>query len=216
MSTQTAASQSPRMISLGFDPEPWPAGTHMCMIFNDDEERRGVIARFLESGLEGDELVRYLVDTQTPEELKKSIRDEGVNLPDKLDGKQYVILNADATYCPDGTFKADRMLDVIAGRYHQSIREGYIGARATAEMSWSTRGHPGSENLVEYEARGNIMVRTAPTTLVCQYDARVFDGATLYGILCVHPAMIVHGQVLRNPYYVEPEAFLAKRAARIS
>ena len=71
MGTQTAASQSTRMISLGFDAEPWPAGMHMCMIFNDDKERRGVIARFLESGLEGDELVRYLVDTQTPEELKQ-------------------------------------------------------------------------------------------------------------------------------------------------
>jgi len=25
--------------------------------------------------------------------------------------------------------------------------------------------------------------------------------------------MSVHGQVLRNPYYVEPEVFLAKKAA---
>lgn len=214
MSPQPVSSQSPRMVSLGFDPEPWPAGTHMCMIFDDDEERREIIAKYLQSGFEGDEMVRYFVDTQSPDELKKSLRDDGGISPDRLDGRQCAILDAGATYCPDGTFEIDRMLGVVAERYHQSIQEGYVGARGTAEMTWSTRGRPGSENLVEYEARGNILVREAPTTLVCQYDARVFDGATLYGILCVHPAMIVHGQVLRNPYYVEPEVFLAKKAAR--
>ena len=64
---------------------------------------------------------------------------------------------------------------------------------------------------VEYEARINLLVREVPSTIICQYDARLFDGATLYGILSVHPMMIVHGQVVRNPYYIEPEVFLAGR-----
>lgn len=84
MSAQTAAtSGSPRMISLGFDTEPWPAGTHMCMIFNDDAERRSVIAKFMQSGLDAHEVVSYFVDTLTPEELKKSLGEAGVIIPDE-------------------------------------------------------------------------------------------------------------------------------------
>jgi len=84
----------------------------------------------------------------------------------------------------------------------------------TGEMSWSLKDYPGSRDLLEYEARINLLVRDVPTTAVCQYDARLFDGATLYGILSVHPMMIVHGRVVRNPYYLEPEVFLARAQRR--
>jgi MEDS: MEthanogen/methylotroph, DcmR Sensory domain len=212
----TAVSECQRMISLGFDAEPWPAGTHMCMIFDDDDERRSVIARFMQSGLDANEVVSYFVDTLTPGELKKTMSEAGVSLPDELDGRQFRVLEAEKAYCPDGTFNIDRMLGVRAENYQRILREGYVGARVTGEMSWARKGLPGSENLVEYEARLNTAeVRQVPTTGLCQWDARLFDGETLYQVLCVHPVMIVHGQVLRNPYYVRPEVFLARRAASL-
>jgi hypothetical protein len=43
---------------------------------------------------------------------------------------------------------------------------------------------------------------------MCQYDARVFDGATLFRVLKVHPYMSAHGQIVRNPFYTRPEEFL--------
>jgi hypothetical protein len=200
------------MISLGFDADPYPMGTHMCFIFNDEDERRWVMSKYIQSGLDTQEQVSYLVDTVSPEDLKKQMRELGVTLPDELDGRQYSFVEAAPTYCPDGTFKVDRMIDTVGAAYDRSIREGYAGARLTGEMTWSTRGLPGSENLAEYECRLNILLRTVPTTAVCQYDAQRFDGATLYDILSVHPMMIVHGQVVRNPYYVEAEVFLASLA----
>jgi hypothetical protein len=201
------------MISLGFDPGTYPAGTHMCLIFNDDEERRRVIAEFVRSGLEGHEQVRYYVDSMTPEELKKSLRASGVNLPDELDGRQYSFVEANKAYCPDGRFDVHRLLDNSGKAVHQCAEEGYAGVRFTGEMSWARKGISGSEGLIEFECLVNTPEhkRAAPITAICQYDARLFDGATLYGILQVHPMMIVHGQVVRNPYYVEPEVFLASR-----
>jgi hypothetical protein len=183
------------------------------MIYNDDEERRSVIAKFMQSGLDAHEAVSYFVDTLTPEELKKSLGEAGVTIPDERDGPQFRVLPAAEAYCPDGTFNVDRTLGVRPENYQRIIQEGYVGARLTAEMSWARKGLPGSDDLVEYEARLNIELRAVPTTGLCQYDARIFDGETLYNILRVHPMMIVHGQVLRNPYYVEPEVFLAKKAS---
>ena len=77
-------------------------------------------------------------------------------------------------------------------------------------MGWALEGLPGTERLIEYEARVNTVVAEYPCTACCQYDARRFDGATLFHVLSVHPAMVVHGQVVRNPYYIPPEKFLAK------
>jgi hypothetical protein len=213
MSGQQTTTKSRPMISLGFDAEPYPMGTHMCFIFNDEDERRWVMAKYIQSGLDENEQVGYFVDTMSPEDLKKQMRELGVALPDELDGRQYSVVDAAKTYCPDGTFDVDRMIDTVGEAHFRSIREGYAGARVTGEMTWAKRGHPGVENLAEYECRLNLLVRTVPTTAVCQYDAQRFDGATLYSMLSVHPMMIVHGQVVWNPYYVEPEVFLANLTA---
>jgi hypothetical protein len=210
---QTTGGRGPRMISLGFDAEPHPMGTHMCFIFNDEQERRWVTSKFIQSGLNGHEQVSYFVDTMTPENLKKWMVELGVTLPDELEGRQFNFAEAEKTYCPDGTFRVDRMIDTVGEAHHRNIREGYVGARLTGEMTWSKRGLPGSQNLAEYECRLNILLRAVPTTAVCQYDAQRFDGATLYDILSVHPMMIVHGQVVRNPDYIEPEVFLADKSA---
>jgi len=214
MNSQTESGGGQRMISLGFDDEPWPAGTHMCMIFDDEAERRMVIAKFLQSGLDANEQVSYFVDTSSPEELRRSLGEDGMSLPDEGDGGQFRIVPADEAYCPGGTFDVDLLMGKRLARYQQILSDGYVGARVTGEMSWSRRGLPGSERVVEYEVRLNTSeARKVPTTGLCQYDARLFDGKALHDILSVHPMMIVHGQVLRNPFYVEPEEFLAKLAA---
>jgi hypothetical protein len=44
---------------------------------------------------------------------------------------------------------------------------------------------------------------------MCEYDTELFDGLTLFEILSVHPLMVIHGQVMRNPYYVGPDEYLA-------
>jgi hypothetical protein len=56
----------------------------------------------------------------------------------------------------------------------------------------------------------SLLVREYPINVVCQYDARAFDGATILDILKVHPLMIVRGNIIRNPFFEEPESYLAK------
>lgn len=193
--------QSPRrMSSLGFDPQAFPAGTHMCFIFNDEAERRQVLAKYIQSGLESDEQVAYFVDTMAPEELREQLRKLGVAVPDPED-RQCLLLSAEATYCPDGTFSPDRMLDTLEAAWTQSACDGFKGLRVTGEMNWALRKYPGSERLIEYEARVNQVLTKVPVTAICQYDARLFDGEILYELLKVHPMMIVDGRVVRNPYY---------------
>lgn len=81
-------------------------------------------------------------------------------------------------------------------------------------MSWALKGVPGSDRLMEYEARVNDLLVKYPVTAICQYDARKFDGATILQCLKVHPHMIVHGQIIRNPYYMKTEDFLKEYSSK--
>ncbi|MBS0368185.1 MAG: MEDS domain-containing protein [Proteobacteria bacterium] len=201
----TTSSAARRMTSLGFDPRPFLEGTHMCFIFNDDNERRQVLAKYIQSGLDSDEQVAYFVDTMTPDELRAQLRKLGVALPDH-DDRQCILRTAEETYCPDGTFSPDRMLGTLESAWVRSRHDGFKGLRVTGEMNWALRGHPGSELLIEYESRVNQLLRKVPVTAICQYDARLFDGETLYRLLKVHPMMIVDGRVVKNPYYIVAES----------
>lgn len=204
---------SEHLVSLGFTPDLFPAGTHMCYIYNDDRQRQEIMSKFIDSGLQAGERVGYFTDTLSPSELRAHLTDMGVHLPPETDQKRFSISTAMETYCPDRTFIPERMLEVLKSTYKDSIEAGYPGARATGEMSWALRDIPGVDRLIEYEALVNVVVQEHPITAVCQYDARRFDGATLFDVLNVHPMMIVNGQVVRNPYYTPPEEFLEKHMA---
>jgi hypothetical protein len=54
-----------------------------------------------------------------------------------------------------------------------------------------------------------MLLRDHPVTAVCQYDANSFGGATIMEVLKVHPKMIINGSVINNPFFVEPEDYLA-------
>lgn len=203
-------TQTRREVSLGFTLESYPEGTHMCYIFNDESQRRDVIAAFLDSGLSEGEKVGYFVDTVTPEEVLSYLRGLGVKIPDRTAPASLSISKAEDTYCPDGTFVPERMLENLRTYYAASIAEGFPGSRVSGEMSWALKGIPGSQRLVEYEALVNDLVIEYPVTAICQYNANLFNGGMLFDVLSVHPMMVVNGQVVKNPYYIQQAQFLKK------
>lgn len=195
-------------VSMGFTEQRFAAGTHMCLIYSSEAERRSLIAKFLGSGLADGEKVSYFADSATLEEVHQWFADMGVEIP--ADGRegQFNVLNAEKTYCPEGKFVPETMLGTLRAYYKQTMGEGYSGGRVSGEMTWALRGIPGSDRLMEYEALVNNVLAEHPITAFCQYDANRFDGATILDVLRVHPMMVVHGQIVQNPYYLKPEDFL--------
>ena len=197
-----------RYISLGFTDEKVRAGQHICYIYNDDRERRHVMGKFLESGIRENEKVLYLVDLMTPEEMLSSLEDLGIDVREK--GKRLNIAEAAPTYCPEGVFDPDEMLEIIKNYYHQAIdNEGFAGVRGTGEMGWClVDGKADHYSLMNYEMKLNQLICKYPVTACCQYDARRFDGGLILDLLKVHPVTIIRGQLVQNPYYVEPDLFV--------
>lgn len=198
------------MVSLGFTAELFPPGTHMCYLYNDEQERLEIMSDFVRSGIEAGEKIGYFVEEMTPQALRDYFADLGI-VP--AEESQLDIKPSLEVYCPDGRFSPDRMLGRLRSAYDDGIREGFNGVRLTGEMHWALRGLPGSERLAEYEARINLLVVDSPSSVICQYDANHFDGATLFKVLNAHPMMIVRGQVVHNPYYLPPQEYFARYPA---
>jgi hypothetical protein len=203
-----------RSISLGFTEERVPEGQHICYLFNDSFERRRVMAKYIESGLLENEKVLYLADDLTGEEMLDSLEELGVEVRSRLE--QLTVAQAASTYCPGGVFVGEKMLEATRDFYRQAVgREGYRGARGTGEMSWClVEGRADESAILEYEAHLNELVADHPYTACCQYDVRRFDGRMILDVLAIHPYSIVRGQLVKNPYYIGPQAFLQEYRSR--
>jgi hypothetical protein len=197
-------------VDRAFTQEVFPECHHLCLIYDSEQQRRKSVSEFLAAGLRQGELVRYFADTTPPEEIRAWLLETGVELPKAEKDGAFGITKAESAYCPGGRFIPLEVIENMVSRYAIAKKAGYRGSRACGEMSWVLRDIPGADRFLEYEVRINMITETFPYIGMCQYDARLFDGATLYNVLQVHPFMIAQGQIVRNPFYIKPEEFLAK------
>lgn len=198
----------PLMVSLGFTHGEVPMGTHICQIFSDEDERNDSLLSFLLSGLKARERTACFSEKINEQSLSDFLARNGLAY-DELSRQGAVALSGTReVYFQDNRFDPDRMLGRLAEFYRESLSAGYSAARVIGEMLPEVQNVPGGERLLEYESRVSLLLRQAPVTSVCQYDARAFDGATIMDILKVHPHMVVRGAVINNPFYIPPEEFL--------
>jgi DNA-binding CsgD family transcriptional regulator len=192
-------------VSLGFTPERFPPGIHICHMFSDEVDRRSVIHPFVRAGLQENDDVSYFADALVTELLERALDERSVASLSREQLGRLTITRSEDAYFPTGVFIPSDMIDSLHMLYKESFDDGASGCRVSGEMGWALCGVPGSDRLVEYESDINALVRTTPMTVLCQYDTEQFDGETLFRVIAVHPLMIVRGQILYNPCYLEPD-----------
>lgn len=198
-----------KMISLGFTADKVPAGTHICQIFSDDDDRNESLLKFLLSGFKEGERVACFSEKADETVIGSFLKDNGLSLDDLLQKEAFALAGTSDEYFKENTFDPDRMLDSLSLFHKQSSEMGFTGSRVIGEMTPEVQQIAGGERLLEYEARISLLLREHPITAVCQYDAHSFDGAVIMDILKVHPLMIVRGAVVKNPFFIPPEEFLS-------
>jgi hypothetical protein len=200
------------MTSLLPSIERMKPGDHYCGIYRTDADLRAITVDFVRSGIARHEKIIYLVNLQSAEQLRTSLAAAGIDVDALLDRGQLVILTAKEAYLKDGQFDPDRMIDLLGEETDKALAEGYAALRATGEMTWALAGEPGSERLIEYEARVNHLFATKPCYGLCQYDRRRFDAEMLLDILHTHPNVLFGKEGFDNSrlYYVPPDAFLER------
>jgi len=200
-----------RLVDLGFTETHLPPGTHICQIYSDEKERDSSLKAYLLRGLELGECNACFSENITKEELTAYLAEHGVGLEGATESGALTLAGTREVYFAGNRFDPDRMLNMLTQFHDKSVDDGYTGARVIGEMHPDIATIDGGTRLLEYESRVSVLLRTHPLTAVCQYDARVFDGAVIMDVLKVHPMMVVRGTVIQNPFFVPPEEVLNKR-----
>ena len=80
------------------------------------------------------------------------------------------------------------------------------------DMSWAHRSQGAVADLIGYESELNRIMSNFPQVNLCLYDLTRCSGDLIMDVLKTHPKALLGGMVIDNPYYLEPDEFLASRA----
>jgi PAS domain-containing protein len=212
----SSSSIKPEGVSLTRMLETLKPHDHLCLIYESQEEWRAAVVPFISIGLKHGEKCIYVVDTSTADEIRKHLAELGVDVASAEKSGQLSILHETEAYTREGSFDPDRMIALLISETEKAIAEGYPALRVTGEMTWVLHGQPGSERLLEYEAKLNRdLFPKYPCLAICQYDRWKFDPEVIKGVIMTHPLLVRDDRIYRNFYYIEPEEFLnQKRAER--
>jgi hypothetical protein len=200
-----------RKIRLGFTDQHFEEGVHICQIFSSDEERHQSLVNFIISGLKTGENTACFSENESEASLMHYFDENGIDYHEKKENGSFALSRTAEVYFKDDAFDPDRMIDLLRDFYVSGQKKNHNGSRVIGEMDPQVETMEGGSRLMEYESKVSMLLREFPVTAVCQYDARLFDGATIMDILKVHPYMIVHGSVVHNPFFIQPEKILTKR-----
>lgn len=192
-------------------------GDHLCCIYETEEEHRTILTSFMRQGLDSDEKIIYVVDARTAEDILHYLHQDGVDVEQYREVGQLNILSADEAYLREGVFDPDGMISLLKNETEHALTEGYPALRVTGEMTWALRGLPGSEWLIEYEAKLNEFFPGSKCLAICQYDRREFSPAILLDVLSTHPIAVIGTGVFDNFYYMPAKDHLGeeREAARL-
>ena len=186
-------------------------GDHICAFYRGLAERDALLLPYLGEGLRAGDKCICVVDATDPESVLLALGGEQDIRP-SVARRQMEVLSSRDAYLVGGGFSTPRMLDFWERAVGAAIEdEGFGFSRAVGEMTWALRDMPGVEELVGYESELNRFLGRYPQVILCLYDLERFSGDVLVDVLKTHPKILVGGTVLENPYYLEPEEFLAAR-----
>lgn len=205
-------SDQPKL-ELGFGGYQCNWGVHICGLYETEAERDEILFGYLNRGDRDGDLQLYCPVEMSQADFKdkyaRRYPDCGAH-PD--DPNRFQLSSAKELYYPEGIFSPWAMDDGLNAFYAESRKDGKKNIRATAEMVWALEAIPGVEHLMAYESRLNYFIPGKPWISICLYNVNKFTGATIMGVLRTHPYTISGGVITENPYYQDPDHWLAENA----
>jgi len=184
--------------------ELWPlSGAHILHLYLSEAERQQAVFDFVSAGLARGERICVVHDHP----VQPLLADFGLRPGAPGDGLAQAILplvtaSSREFYLHDGVFSLERVYRKWHELYRTTRLAGLPAYQALGEVLPDLERVAGGPAVVLYEKHLNGVIQASPPTcVICQYDARAFQGATLVGTLRAHPLVLVGNRILPNPLY---------------
>jgi hypothetical protein len=183
---------------------------HICAFFDSRAQQYDVLSPYYKEGIDAGEEVITIVDAHEHDAHCQHMRLRGIPVDAAMSSELLKVFTAETTYTADGKFDATRMYDLLQGALADAKRKGRR-VRTSGVMDWSARGAPGTEQLMDYESRVNVLVPLYDCTLLCVYDLAKISGEMMMDILTTHPYVVHRRRIIQNPHYVAPIELLKEQ-----
>jgi hypothetical protein len=180
---------------------------HICAFFNSAEEEYRVLLPFIKEGFERGEKAFHVVNPELRDDHKRRLESAGIDVTELLKGGQFELCGWDEACLPDGRFDQNRMLAMWQSVLEEAEQSGFALTRLVAHMEWALEDREGVSDLLEYEARFNLMPRDRDP-VICTYDLNRFSADVIIDVMRTHPMIIIGGTIQENPFFVPPDQFL--------
>lgn len=177
---------------------------HICAFFDSREEQYDVLMPYFKEGLDNKEEVITILESHTHHDHCCRLSDAGISVEKKLENGQLKVLASEDTYLQGNSFAADRMYNMLEQVLIDAQEGPYGTVRTCGDMEWALKNLPGTDELMEYEARVNLLTPKYECTLLCVYDINRFSGRAIADVLASHSHVILNGRIHTNPHFVEP------------
>ncbi len=188
--------------------EQIPAGAHICHIYTSDDDRDAFFPKILIRRLKLGECAVCLSDRANERELSDIFNHHDLSYSELLSNGAFMLSDNGEIFLKDNFFDFDRVLGIFENYYQESHALGFPRAWVIGDMPPEVQKVTDRNRLLEYELRLGLFLDACPVTTVCQYDANLFDEATIMDILKIHPFMVVQGSVVRNPLFASLSEFI--------
>src|SRR5258705_5800626 len=187
---------------------------HICGFFRTPEEEYQLLLPFIKEGIERGEKAFHVVDPKLREDHLRRLESAGIDVAEAEKSGQFELCNWAQMYLRDGRFDQDRMLAMWRDVLMAAGELGFPRTRLVAHMEWALEDREGVSDLIEYEAKFNLMHQSDRDPVICTYDLTKFSGDVIMGVLRTHPMVILGGVLQENPFFTPPEQFLRELRER--
>ncbi len=199
--------------SLGIGDITCNWGVHIAGLYNVQEERDEMIFGFLKQGDLAGDLQLYCPAERDRQDFVQKFSHYCPECSSHLkDADRFSLLSAEDLYYPEGVFSPWAMDIGLNSFFTESQKNGRRNIRATAEMVWALDAVPGTGHLMAYESRLNCFIPGKPWVSMCLYNTSKFSGSVIMNVLRTHPFVMSGGILTQNPYYINPDKWLADNA----
>ena len=188
---------------------------HVCAFFESAAQEDACVGLYVAEGLDNREQVFAVRDAA---ECMPYVRRLAAAVSRSFDREvstgQLRLRATEETYLAPPGFEADRMIDILVNVIDESRDAGFSGLRTCGDMGWALRGLRDTDELMEYEARVNLLTHAHECSFMCVYDLNRFGGRAVMDVLSTHPLVVMGDRIYENPYYVDPRDFLERLVRR--
>jgi hypothetical protein len=199
-----AADQS---VELSLESVQLRTGDHVGVFYRGDNERDALVIPVVTTALAADCGVVYVCDNSEPEQVERQLRSADLDVDAAKERGQIRLVHSTQAYLPTGCFDPGQTVGFYRDAYLDSAAQGFSTLCVIGEMSWSLRGCPGTERLLEYEALYAQEFGSTPAITLCLYDLERTRGEHIFDLLRLHGRVVLNGIEMHNPH-VDPGFFL--------